>query len=90
MKMKVALLVALSLLFLGCQEKEYKNEELKNKLTYIGEQKGPFDNTLIIKYYDEKLNTMCYTFVPKSVSTTYSNDMVFINGFGGNISCVKL
>ena len=40
--MRITILVALSLLFLGCQEKEYKNEELKNKLTYIGEQEGPF------------------------------------------------
>lgn len=88
--MRITILIAICFLFLGCQEKEYKDEDLKNKLTYIGEQEGPFDNTLILKYYDKKLNVMCYTFVPKSVSTTYSNKMVFINGFGGNISCTKL
>jgi hypothetical protein len=90
MKMKATVLVALSLLFLGCQEKDYTSEELTNKLIYVSKQKGPFKDTSILKYYDKKLNTMCYMFIPESISTTYSNDMVFINGFGGNISCVKL
>ena len=88
--MKTTILIALSLLFLGCQEKEYKSEELTNNLVFIGKQKGPFDDTLILKYYDSKLNTMCYMFIPESISTTHSNDMVFINGFGGSMSCVKL
>ena len=90
MKITAATLVAFSLVFLGCQKKDYTSEELTNKLVYVGKQKGPFKDTVIVKYYDKELNTMCYMFIPESISTTYSNDMVFINGFGGNISCVKL
>ena len=89
--MKISILVALSLLFLGCQEKEYSKTELTNKLVYVGQQDGPFKkDTLILKYFDKKLNIMCYMYVPDSVSTTHSNNMIFVNGFGGSMSCVKL
>ena len=88
--MRISILIALSLLFLGCQEKSYSGNELASKLVYLGEQKGPFNDTVIMKYYDKELNTMCYMFIPNSISTTKNNDMVFFNGFGGNISCVKL
>ena len=89
--MKISLLFLVSVLFFGCQEKNYSKTELTSKLVYVGRQEGPFkEDTLILKYFDKDLNVMCYMYIPNSVSTTNSNDMTFVNGFGGSMSCVKL